>query len=98
MTYLITFACYGCRLHGEESGSVDSAHNRPGSPLLEAYPARVAAERDRMDQVPYQMDRIRREAVLESIQEVCSVRCWSLLAAHVRSNHVHTGRGRRGCA
>ena len=27
MTYLITFACYGCHLHGEETGSVDPAHN-----------------------------------------------------------------------
>ncbi len=90
VTYLITFACYGCRLHGEESGSVDPAHNLPGSPILEVYPARVAAERERMDQPPYHLDQIRRDAVLEAIQEVCSHRKWSLLAAHVRSNHVHT--------
>ena len=90
MTYLITFACYGCRLHGEEPGSVDPAHNQPGSAALEAYPARVAAERERMDQAPYYLDRIRRDVVMEAIREVCSHRLWSLLAAHVRSNHVHT--------
>jgi REP element-mobilizing transposase RayT len=43
-----------------------------------------------MDQPPYHLDRIRRDAVLEAIQEVCSNRRWSLLAAHVRTNHVHT--------
>ena len=40
---------------------------------------RAAAERERMDQAP-----------LEAIQEVCARRGWSLLAAHVRSNPVHT--------
>ena len=43
-----------------------------------------------MDQSPYHLDQIRRAAVSESIQEVCAHRGWSLLAAHVRSNHVHT--------
>ena len=43
-----------------------------------------------MDQAPYNLDQIRRDAVLEAIQEVCAHRGWSLLAAHVRSNHVHT--------
>jgi REP element-mobilizing transposase RayT len=58
--------------------------------VLEAYPARVAAERERMDQPPYHLDPKRRDVVLEAIQDVCSHRGWSLLAAHVRSNHVHT--------
>ena len=43
-----------------------------------------------MDQAPYHLDQDRRDAVLEAIQEVCRQRGWSLLAAHVRSNHVHT--------
>ena len=90
MTYLITFACYGCHLHGSESGSVDPAHNVPGTPILEGNSARVASEGQRMDQSPYHLDQIRRAAVSESIQEVCAHRGWSLLAAHVRSNHVHT--------
>ena len=42
-----------------------------------------------MDQPPYGLDRARREAVLVSLQERCSRHCWSLLAAHVRGNHVH---------
>ena len=90
MTYLITFACYGCHLHGSASGSVDSEHNVHGTPLLEEDSARVAAEEERMDQAPYHLDQIRRDAVLDAIQEVCANRGWNLLAAHVRSNHVHT--------
>ena len=89
MTYLITFACYGRHLHGDESGSVDREHNVRGAPLLEPDSERAAAETERMDQAPYNLDQIRRDAVLEAIQEVCSQRGWSLLAAHVRSNHVH---------
>jgi REP element-mobilizing transposase RayT len=89
VTYLITFACYGCHLRGHESGSVDRGHNMLGSRLLEADPTRVSAERERMDQSPYSLDGARREAVLASLQERCSHHSWILLAAHVRSNHVH---------
>jgi REP element-mobilizing transposase RayT len=77
-------------LHGSESGSVDREDNVHGTPILEADSARAAAEKKRMDQAPYSLDQIRRDAVLEAIQEVCAHRGWSLLAAHVRSNHVHT--------
>lgn len=90
MTYLVTFVCYGCRLHGCESGSVDRQHNVPGTPILEVDSARATAEREHMDQAAYHLDQIRRDAVLEAIREVCARRGWSLLAAHVRSNHVHT--------
>ncbi|MBI3665880.1 MAG: transposase [Acidobacteria bacterium] len=89
MNYLITFACYGCHLHGDESGSVDRGHNLPGSRLVEADPKRVSAERQWMDQPPYCMDRSRQEVVLASLLERCSQRHWSLWAAHVRTNHVH---------
>jgi len=87
--YLITFAGYGRHLQGSESGSVDSEHNVPGTPILGVDSARAAAEGKRMDQAPYNLDQIRRDVVLEAIREVCAHRGWSLLAAHVRSNHVH---------
>ena len=89
VTYLITFACYGCHLHGDESGSVDGAHNLPGSRMLETHPKRVLAERQLMRQLPYNMDQKRRDAVLAAILERCKDREWSLLAGHVRTNHVH---------
>ncbi len=42
-----------------------------------------------MDQPPYFLDQGSREVVLKSLHEVCLHRGWSLLAAHVRTNHVH---------
>jgi REP element-mobilizing transposase RayT len=90
VTYLITFSCYGRHLHGDESGSVDRTHNVPGTAVLELDLSRAAAERERMDQAPYILDQPRRDAVLQAIQAVCTHRGWSLLAAHVRSTHVHT--------
>jgi REP element-mobilizing transposase RayT len=43
-----------------------------------------------MSDVPYLLDEIRRPIVLAAIREVCNHRGWVLMAAHVRSNHVHT--------
>ena len=87
--YLITFTCYGCHLHGDESGSVDRAHSLPGSRVVEANPTQVLVAQRLMDQPPYDMDRSRREAVLAAMLERCKGRQWRLLAAHVRSTHVH---------
>jgi REP element-mobilizing transposase RayT len=42
-----------------------------------------------MTQPPYVLNEQARPAVLEAIQEVCRHRGWILLAAHVRTNHVH---------
>ena len=74
MVYLITFAA-------ANQAPSTRRHNAPGTPILgdRAYGSG-----------PYHLDQIRRDAVLEAIQEVCVHRGWSLLAAHVRSNHVHT--------
>ncbi len=96
MTYLITFARYGCHLHGDESGSVDKEHNLPGSRTLESNPERVSAELRRMDQPPFHMDKRRRDAVLASMHERCAAHSWTLLAAHVRTNHVHVVIGAEG--
>ena len=54
--------------------------------MLKEDSALAAFEGQRM----YHLDPVRRDAVLEAILEVCAHRGWSLLAAHVRSNHVHT--------
>jgi len=98
VTYLITFVCYGCHLHGSEAGSVDPAHNAPGTPTLERDSARVAFAGQRMDQPPDHLDQVRRDTVLKAVQEVCVHRSWNLLAAPVGSNHVRTVVGSGGSA
>lgn len=89
MHYFITFTCYGARLHGDESGSVDRSHNQFGTPSLKPDPRRTLAQRRAMPQPPYHLDRDSRTVVLQSLKEVSRHRGWNLLAAHVRSNHVH---------
>ncbi len=89
MRYFVTFACYGARLHGDESGSVDRHHNMPGSRLAEGNPQRVAIKRQQMDQAPYRLDTDNRATVLAALREVCVHRNWRLHAVHVRTNHVH---------
>ena len=79
MHYLITFAGYGCRLHGDDRGSF---HREFGAlreePELESY------ERALMTEPAYALDE-RRCAV------VARMRQWYLCAAHVR--RVVEGQG-----
>ena len=88
MRYFITFSCYGAHLHGEP-GAVDRQHNLPGSRFLDPNPRRESAEREKLDQPPYILDSASRETVLKALQEVALHRSWNLLAAHVRTNHLH---------
>jgi REP element-mobilizing transposase RayT len=43
-----------------------------------------------MDEPRCHLEQIHRDGVLEAIQDVSAHSGWSLLAAHLRSNHVHT--------
>jgi REP element-mobilizing transposase RayT len=49
----------------------------------------MAAAQKRMRHASYRLDSGQREVVLRAIQQVCLHRGWALLAAYVRSNHVH---------
>jgi REP element-mobilizing transposase RayT len=42
-----------------------------------------------MAQPPYLLDLISRRIVLEAVLDRCQEQNWKLLAAHVRTNHVH---------
>lgn len=89
LAYFITFTCYGTWLHGEKSTSVDHLNNTPGADFLSVNSKRADLVKKQMSETPYFLDESRRRIVLQSILEVCSYRQWVLLAAHVRSNHVH---------
>jgi REP element-mobilizing transposase RayT len=89
LAYLITFTCYGTWLHGKDPLSVDRDHNVSGTPFLAPDPEREESELRRMDQPPYELDVPRRQIVLNAIREVAEYRGWELLAAHVRTTHVH---------
>jgi REP element-mobilizing transposase RayT len=87
--YLITFACYGARLHGHPVGSVDRDTNGPQTPLLHPDAGRMHRERERMRDCACHLDRTDRSIVLTAVRQHCDHREWVLHAAHVRSNHVH---------
>jgi REP element-mobilizing transposase RayT len=87
-TYLITWPCYGARLPGED-GAVPRTQNHFGGPLPESNAHKERHSRNRMQQPPYLLDAVRGQVVLESLKEACHFRNWTLLAAHVRTNHVH---------
>ena len=89
LAYLITYTCYGTRLHGDERGSVDRRHTHPGAPNLPADKERQRKARARMLQPSYKMDPARRNLVLEAILEACQYHSWTPYAVHVRTNHVH---------
>ena len=86
--YLITFCCYGSVLPGQ-AGSVDDDSNLYGSRYRPPSISLLRNCLSRMRHQPCLLSEPARQVVLGCILEVCSVRGWNLLAAHVRSNHVH---------
>ncbi len=89
LAYFITFTCYGTWLHGEKQTSVDRFTNTPGTDFLSFNSKRTQLVKKRMPETAYLLDQPRRRIVLQAIEETCMYREWVLLAAHVRSNHVH---------
>ena len=89
LAYFITFPTYGTWLHGDARGSVDRAHNVPGTPLLDPDQRRQQRDAARLKHPPVILDVKRRRVVHRTIVEVCAHRNWTLHAVHVRTNHVH---------
>ena len=86
--YFLTFSTYGARLHGDDRGTIDRAHNEFGTPRLGCDEERRTREaREVGIPVSFMNDEIR---VLDrTVREVCSHRDWALLALNVRRQHVH---------
>jgi hypothetical protein len=89
MRYLITFNCYGHRLHGNSDGSVDKRHRLFGTPHAPASPGRLAFVRRIMREPVNKLGPEQRRAVLQSLLEAARRRGWRIWAAHVRPTHTH---------
>ena len=89
IAYLLTFRTYGTWLAGDERGSVDKYHNVHGTPYAVSSEPRKNIHTDRLKSPPFLLNAKCRELVEEATREVCSYRDWSLIALHVRTNHVH---------
>ncbi len=89
LAYLLTFTCYGTRLHGDTRGTVDRKNNRYGMPLLLPESRRHRASASRMKHLAYSLDPPGQRAVKNGIRHGCARRNWKFYAAHVRYTHVH---------
>ena len=89
LAYLITFRTYGAWLHGDARGWVDRNHNIPGTPVLDADPARETSARARLKYPPVRLKAAWRTVVQTTIVELAEQRDWMLHALEVRGNHVH---------
>lgn len=89
MTYLLTFNCYGARVPGDERGWYDRARVNHRGGYQDPNPGLAQYARKIMPQEPYRLDVPRACIVLDAICEVCQCRGWYLMAAHVRTTHVH---------
>ena len=67
---------------------MDRTHNQFGGRMVQSDAKRALSDSERMLQAPYVLDQ-RRAAVLKAIRQHCEYRGWNLLAAHVRTTHVH---------
>lgn len=89
LAYFITFRTYGTWLHGDRRGSVDRHHNARGAPVVNASEQRLGWCADRLRDGPVCLNPEQRRVVSEALREACEFRSWRLLAANVRTNHVH---------
>ena len=87
--FLITFSCYGTKLHGRSAGSVDRFHNAWRGRYLEEKPSFHKQARSLLRHPPVRLNEDERRVVLGAIEQVCGHEGWFLHAAHVRSTHVH---------
>jgi len=88
MTYLITWSCYGSRIPGEDV-TVSRSNHLVGVRRNPTNALRGSASRAAMIAKEFALGVEQRNTVLSAILEVCRYRGWTLLAAHVRTAHVH---------
>lgn len=90
LAFFISFRSYGTWLHGDARGSVDRLHNIYGTPTLPPDDKKFREMRSRLKRDPVRLTARRREAIEAALRETCDIRGWTLRAANVRTNHVHS--------
>lgn len=88
LAYLISWRCYGTWLHGED-GAFDPQHNTYGTPPRRRNEFLVEFERNEMRYPPMSLSPALRDVCAQSIARTAAAKNWTLLAANVRTNHVH---------
>jgi REP element-mobilizing transposase RayT len=88
MACLLTFSCYGTHLRGDERGSVEREREGRGGPI-EPSASLVNYGKRAMTHAEASLSSSESLVVLDAIRQTCAFRRWTLLAAQVRSTHVH---------
>ena len=89
LAYFITFPTYGTWLHGDERGSVDRHHNKPGTPRLGSDHWRNELEHRARRGPAVTRSQEARAVVKRTIDDVARHNRLLLHAEAVQSNHVH---------
>ena len=89
LAYLLTFTCYGTRLHGDPRLSVDRYHNKFQGPFVAPHPTLLESEAKSLKYPPYSLDSKRRRLVGKSFRWVSKKHDWELISFHVRVKHAH---------
>ena len=89
LAFLLTWTCYGARLHGDARGSVDARRNRYGQPGAPNSADRRDRMQARMADPPVVLTHAARAVVDRAIRDHCAHRAWWVGAVNVRSNHAH---------
>jgi REP element-mobilizing transposase RayT len=91
LAYLISIRSYGTWLHGDERGSVDRhGYNVYGTPRLRPSKSLQDFMKEEMKGQPFLLDKARRVSILATVKKVCEHRGYELLAANIRTYHLHS--------
>ena len=91
LAYLISIRSYGTWLHGDERGSVDRhGYNVYGTPRMFQSETLKEFMKSEMKEDEYLLGKKERICILEAVKEVCEYKGYELLAANIRTNHLHS--------
>lgn len=89
LAIFFTFRCYGTWLHGDERGSIDRHNNVYGTARIYTNNNWNKFNENQLNREPVLLDTAQRKSVENSVKDTCKIRAWILLAANVRTNHIH---------
>ena len=87
--YHITFGTYGTRLHGDDRGSADRAHNAPGEPFLGPDVKRRKRETRLLHSEPIIFTSTQQRFIETAVPGVCKRGDWGYHIAAAGPDHVH---------
>ena len=89
LCYHITFGTYGTRLHGDDRGTVERAHNAFGEPIVGRDGEWQQVEASLLKFPPRMLTVEQRIAVEKIVPEICARGGWEHVDTAAAQDHVH---------